>query len=391
MANPMSFIPAATAKQATVVYNAYADSINQQFNKQQSHYVNLKQRLRNTIGKDTYLQSVFDDTVDDFKDRHPEFKSWNDLDFPKALSTTLDKIVIDTTLQRLLMFYWVMGILDKFQEIKVMPIQVYEDPDCEGKYVCWDGQHTAIMLFVIATYVLKADITKCEIPIVVNSSKQKSQMRQVFMDINGDGKVPLSLIAFFHQMVFGVRTDGSKNPSWLVAEKKQQDLEKAKMFATGEEFNDTDKPGALTRLQELMDTKNYKPEITTYFTKYFVAVCRSSRAVQPKECWMLYEYFKLCSIDPKIEITDKYIRDVAKALKVVAHGDFDVLEFWSRAKASYQDYYRDNISWEESLRGIQYPEKRIGNTFLIAQIAKAGVDVPFYDKTLYPVPAEDLF
>jgi hypothetical protein len=62
MANPMSFIPAATVKQAIVhqaiVHNAYADSVNQQFNKQQSHYVNLKQRLRNTIDKDTYLQCI---------------------------------------------------------------------------------------------------------------------------------------------------------------------------------------------------------------------------------------------------------------------------------------------------------------------------------------------
>jgi hypothetical protein len=57
-------------------------------------------------------------------------------------------------------------------------------------------------------------------------------MRQVFMDINGDGKRSVKSYCIFHQMIFGVRTDGSKNPSWLVAEKKQQDLESAKMFAT---------------------------------------------------------------------------------------------------------------------------------------------------------------
>jgi hypothetical protein len=78
----------------------------------------------------------------------PEFKSWNDLDFLKALSTTLDKIVIDTTLQRLLMFYWVMGILDKFQEIKVMPIQVYEDPDCEGNMYAGTG-NTLLLCYLL--------------------------------------------------------------------------------------------------------------------------------------------------------------------------------------------------------------------------------------------------
>jgi hypothetical protein len=32
---------------------------------------------------------------------------------------------------------------------------------------------------------LKADITKCEIPIVVYNSSQKSEMRQNFMALNG--------------------------------------------------------------------------------------------------------------------------------------------------------------------------------------------------------------
>lgn len=374
----------------TTAVTSYADKINQQFYKQQSHYVNLKQRLRSVVANETYLQTVLDDSIEDFKERHPEITSWTDLALPQARSTTLDKITIDVTLQRLLMFFWVMRILDNFNEIKVQPIQVYEDEDCPGKYVCWDGQHTAIMLFIIASLVLNKDISKCKVPIVINSSKQKHQMRQVFMDINGDAKRPLDAIDKYQQMVFGVRTDGSTIENWLIAEQKQQWLESAKMFATHEKFNDDEQPGAYARMNELMDTKNFQPIITKYFTQYFTAVCRSSRPVQAKESWMLYEYFKLCELDPNIKVTDKYIRDVAKALKVVGHGDFDSIDIASRARTSWQDYYRDNISWEYTLRGIQYPEKKLGLTFLIAQISKAGVAVPSYEP-MWPVSAADLF
>lgn len=368
----------------------YADKINQQFYKQQSHYVNLKQRLRSVIDNETYLQSVLEDSIEDFKERNPQCTTWTDLNLCSAQKITLDKIAIDITLQRLLMFYWAMKILDNFWEIQVEPIRVYEDPACPDKYVCWDGQHTAIVLFIIASMVLGEDVRKCEVPIVIYPSSQKSEMRRVFMAANGEGKAPLDAIDKFQQMVFGVRTDGSTIDSWIVAEQKQQWLESAKMFVTHEKFNDTEMPGAYTRMQELMDTRNYMPGITKYFTQYFTAVCRSSRPVQPKESWMLYEYFKLCEADPNITVTDKYIRDIAKALKAVGHGDFDSYELWWRAKHSYQTYYQNNSPYG-NLLGIRYPEKPLGITFLIAQIAKAGVQVPYYADTYYKVPNGDLF
>ena len=382
MMNLMTTQPALTS---------YADKINQQFSKQQSHYVNLKQRLRSVVDNETYLQSVLEDSIEDFKERNPQYTKWTDITLASAQSTTLDKIAIDVTLQRLLAFYWAMGILDQFWAIQAEPIRVYEDPGCPGKYVCWDGQHTAIVLFIIASMVMNEDISNCEVPIVIYPSSQKDEMRRVFMAANGEGKRPLDAIDKYQQMVFGVRTDGSTIPNWIVAEQKQQWLESAKMFATHEKFNDTEMPGALTRMQELMDTRNYTPVITKYFTQYFTAVCRSNRPVQPKEAWMLYEYFKLCDADPAIDVTDKYIRDVAKALKVVGHGDFDSIDLWSRAKTSYQDYYRDAVRNGWDLLGIRYPEKPLGITFLIAQIAKAGVKVPYYSETYYTVPAADLF
>lgn len=368
----------------------YADTVNQQFYKSKSQYVDLATRLVNTVGNDTFRKSLIDSSIEEFTNRNPKVKTWADFKFCRSEKTTLDKIVIDITLQRMLNLLHATGIMDKFQQIRVMPISVYEDPLAPGKYVCWDGQHTAIVLYLIAVQTLGLDIAKCEVPIVVYESSQKSEMRENFMELNGDAKMPLDLIDYFHQMVFGVRTDNSKNPTWMLVEEKQKALESAKMFATHIKFGDGDQPGALSRLDELMDVKNYDLSITQQFCKYFVAVCKSSRPVQPKECWMLYEYFKLCQVEG-IEVNDAYIRGVANSLKTAFNGDFNSIALAAKAKASYQGWWIDtNRSMDGTLRGITYPEYRLGLTFLIKQIAKNFKGTVPTGNPLWPVPAKDL-
>lgn len=369
---------------------AYADLVNQQFYKSKSQYVDLSTRLINTISTDSFRKSIVDSSVEEFLNRHPNVKSWTDFKFCRSQKTTLDKIVIDITLQRMLNLLHATRILDKFQQIRVMPISVYEDPLAPGKYVCWDGQHTAIVLLLIASYALGLDLSKCEVPIVVYESSQKAEMRENFMELNGDAKMPLDLIDYFHQMVFGVRTDGSTNAAWLLVEEKQKALESAKMFATHIKFGDADQPGALARLDELMDTKNYNLSITQQFCKYFAAVCNSSRPVQPKESWMLYEYFKMCQTEG-IAVNDAYIRGVANSLKVAFGGDFNSIALATKAKASYQGWWIDtNRSLDGTLRGITYPEYRMGLTFLTKQIAKNFKGAVPIGNPLWPVPTKDL-
>jgi hypothetical protein len=106
----------------------YADEINQQFYKSKSQYVDLATRLTNTIGNDNFRQSLVDSSIEEFTNRNPKLKTWSSFKFCRSEKTTLDKIVIDITLQRMLMLLHATGILDKFQQIRVMPISVYEDP-----------------------------------------------------------------------------------------------------------------------------------------------------------------------------------------------------------------------------------------------------------------------
>ena len=368
----------------------YADSVNKQFYKSKSHYVSLDKRLIETVGDNEYRKSVIDSAIEEFLVRNPQFSKWEDFTFCRCEKTTLDKIVIDVTLQRMLNIGHAINIMDKFQQIRVMPISVYEDPLAPGKFVCWDGQHTAIVLLLIAAYSLKLDLSKCKVPIVVYASSQKAEMRENFMELNGDAKLALDLIDYFHQMVFGVRTDNSENSTWKLVEEKQQALEQAGIFATHLKFGDTDKPGALSRLDELMDTKNYNLSITQHFAKYFSAVCGSNRPVQPKEVWMLYEYFRLCQSEG-ILVDDNYINNIAKSLQL-DNGDFNAIKLANKAKASYQQWWVNNkISIDGSLRGITYPEYRMGMTFFIKQVAKRFNGKVPVGNPLWEVPAKDLF
>ena len=368
----------------------YADKINRQFYKSKSHYVSLEKRLLDAVSNDKYRKYTILASIEEFQNRNSQIQSWGDFNLCRSEKTTLDKILIDVTLQRMLDINHVCGITDKFQSLRVMPISVYEDPLAPGKYVCWDGQHTAIVLYLIAALVLKLDISKCEVPIVIYQSNLKAEMRQNFIELNGPAKLPLEDIDKYHQMVFGVRTDGSSNPLWVLTEQKQQALENAGIFATNTKFNDTDQPGALSRLKELMDINNYDLSITQNFCKYFVKVCDSCRPVQPKEVWMLYEYFKLCKTEG-IEINDDYITGLANSLKF-DNNDFNSIKLATRAKISYQNWWiANNMSIDNSLRGINYPEYRLGLTFLIKQIAKNFKGNVPVGNPLWIVPEQDLF
>jgi hypothetical protein len=373
----------------TMTTTCYADQINQQFNKSESHYIDLETRIDDALN-DNWKKFLLSNAMRDFKNNHPSITRWSDFKFCQARTTPISNIDIDVTLQRLFDLGHACNILSRFKQILVMPISVYEDPANPGKYICWDGQHTAIVLTIIASRILQQDIDKCEIPIVVYSSNLKLDMRQCFIELNGDAKRPLDNIDLVHQKLFGVRTDGSTNPEWLLIDKKYRMLEEYKIFLTNEKFGDITKAGAQSRLEEFLD-KRYQPIITEYFAKYFFAMCKSNRPVQPKESWMMYEFFAWC-VASKIDVTDDYIYEVVHSLRKAFNGDFNAIKLYNKAKASYQEWYKLNKpNPDGSLLGIQYSEYKIGLTFVMAQIAKNfNGPMPGYIP-LWTVPDADLF
>lgn len=377
------------------VAGRYAAKVNQRFHKSQSQYVDIAGRLAEALAHAGWRANTVAQAVKEFARRNPGLALGGKLKLCAAQKATLDQIIIDITLQRELDIGHLVNILLNFKQILVMPICVYEDPLAPGKYVCWDGQHTVVMLHIIYTQVMGMDPSQVSVPVVIYPSTMKAEMRECFISLNGDAKKPLAAIDIFYQKIYGVRTDGSTNPDWLLAEAKQQALESNDMFATNEKFGDTHMPGALTVLTELADTE-YDLSVTQAFCRYFKTVSGALRPVRPKESWMLYNYFDLC-LSSGIALDQAYVDSVARALQLhyptdqSTTADFNADLFYNKAKESYQEWFRDNKpNPDGTIWGITYPEKRIGQTFLVAQLKKRGIAVPKYGQALWTVPTKDL-
>ena len=370
-----------------------AKKINAQFYRNESHYVTIKESFTESK-KTSWDEQRIKLAIDNFISKYTEVSKWSDLRLCRAQKTKLSRILIDTTLQRLLnMRHLTDNILLNFVPIRVQPIQVYVSKDKPDHYICWDGMHTVVALYIIAVLALNLDPDDVEIPIVIYDSSLKSEMRSNFIKLNGDSKLPIDAIDFYQQTIFGVRTDNALFPEWIINEKKQRYLEEANMFATHEKFGNVDQPGALSNLSEFLDT-NFDLDITEAFCKYFKAACGSKRHVDSKETWMLYMYFDLCKRQ-KIALTDEYIQQVADSLNAAFDGEFDCNKLYDKAKLSWQNFYREHISVYNTLQGISYDKKKDTLTFLIPQIEKyiKGGIVPntFARYNKWKVPETDLF
>jgi hypothetical protein len=174
-----------------IMQKTRAQIVNEQYLKAESHFVTLQERLNDALKHSPVFVAQLTAMVDEFKRRHKEWTKFSDLELCKAIQVTADKILIDTTLQRSLNLRHILKILQYFKSTMAMAIQVYEDPAKPGYYIAWDGQHTAISLYIILTKVFGELTAQALIPVVVYNVKHKLEIRRNFILLNGDAKEEL--------------------------------------------------------------------------------------------------------------------------------------------------------------------------------------------------------
>ena len=354
--------------------NSYAEQFNSQYAKSDSHFVDLAERFDSFCDESEAIE--FRMMSREFRRRHPEFKEIQDIKkrLCRGMQGKLSQIEIDVTMQRLLNLNHVLKMLANFKATKVMPIQVYEDPERPGKYVAWDGQHTAILLYILCTMVFETNPADLDVPIVIYDVSTKAEIRENFIGLNGEDKLPLDAIDIFQQMVYGVRVDGSEKPNWLEAERKQQMLEKHKLFVTADKFDNTKEVGAISRMQEIMQAS---PEVVEQFGKYWSAI-RKQRAVEPKEIYMMMSWLMLAEMQ-EITVDDNYIYDLADMNLGLFDANFSPTgAFWAKCETAYENWYelQPQAAWQEPSMQKQPTH---GLPFLNAQIEKSlGRKVPNY-------------
>jgi hypothetical protein len=359
----------------------HAQIVTQHYLNGQSNFISLQQRLNEALKFSPVFVSMLTAMVDEFKRRHSEWTKFIDLELCKAIMVPMDRILIDTTMQRSLNLRHVLKILQYFRSTMAMAIQVYEDDTKPGYYIAWDGQHTAIALYIILTKVFGEQTAKAMIPVVVYNVKHKLEIRRNFILLNGDAKQEMDFFDIYCQMVHGTKVDGATDTEWTDTALKNDYLAAAGLFATHSKLGDDDQPGAFTLLADTLMSKSLKtrkhPEVTRMFTQYW-SYLNQERPVEPKEARQLYEFFNLC-YEQKITVDDTYLLELVAFTKDNFDADFSPSSpFWDKVRTSYENWYRSanhgstdvDSNGNIIVRGFS-TEMRTGIPFLIAQLKKS--------------------
>lgn len=377
---------------------SYAETRNQMFEKtEENTVISVRSRFDDVVAlskRNKRLGASIQDALFEFEDRYPHLLTWDAFkeELPEAIELTLNLIWVNKTLQRIPSLEAIERYILNYRGIKVQPIKVYLDPNT-GKYVCWDGQHTVIMLYMILTEVLKLNPADVKIPVIINKSNDIAEMRDALMSENGEGRTLFDSVDMFEQAIYAVRHDGDdENEDFAVANYKQECLEDNGLFLANPRRNEGKEAGALTRTNEILDPK-YHHTATLAFAQYAKYVNGASRPFDGSEVDCMYYFFQRC-IESGMDLDARYVRSVAKVCQKVQGDDFDGTDFWTRVKLSYRNWFnkmQENKPLEEQSRiseGGDKNEKML--TFLCTMLERDDVETPEYT-AYWPVSRKDLF
>jgi hypothetical protein len=393
---------------------SYATAVNSKYRNTASNFVDLKDRLNQTISSATHTKqqsyrAAIQMTCAVFEKLHPNKKRIEDLNLCESILMPLSDLLIDITMQRMLILSWVVEIIKNWRDVQCQPIQVYKVVGADksikyypvgerGLYASWDGQHTAMALYILCVYVFKQDPSKVMVPVTIYKVETKADIRANFVKGNSnEGKRLLDAIDIFQQQVYGVRLDGAKNTHWMESELKQQYLEQADLFVTAEKFGDTNQPGAISRMQEI---NGYTSDIIKKFCLYAVTVMpEAGRPIASQEIEIMCAWFDMAR-KSGVDYTDEEIVSLAMHINTLFGADFNEdSTFWSDVRTAYTNW------WNKYWAGVdaEYKPERLtfsknwrnGGAFLYYQLRKTwdgrlpalNINTPFKpaDKDLYNV------
>lgn len=361
--------------------NSYASIKNSQFTNTSSNVVSPGDRWNDTLTKsNASVQSTINSqlpiVIKEFFMRNPSVKTWTDIHLAQTINVKMSKIKIDTTMQRQLDLGWILKLIAGFKQTKVVPIQVYQPDPNVDEYLAWDGQHTLILMWLLATKAFGLNPDNVDLPVNIYSTNLKSEIRDNFISLNSsEGKKQLDSIDIWEQQIFGVRVDKNKNPSWIEVENKQTKIEAQGLFVTAAKFGDDAESGAISRLQEI---NKFSSEVVSNLSKYLNLSTNSTvpqRSAVEKEIVMMSHFFHLCELC-QIPVNDQYILDLYSTMNKLFNADFTPDgPFWSKVTVAYYNWH--NIFGQQATARCS-KEVNNGMPFLIAQLKKS---------LFHPVPA----
>lgn len=213
-----------------------AQKRNAKYSSTGSKLIDPAQRISDCLNFSNMRKTELMNVQQSFLQANPHLTA-NNMPLPLAHMIPLSEILIDDTMNRPVNWQHLMNIIQDFNPILVDSIRVYVDKEYPNKYIAWDGQHTTLALYIIYSFIFGVDVNKVMVPVTINPSTDKKDIRLNFIKHNsstkkGGVKEELSNLDLFGQQVFGVRIDKSNDSDWIDAEAKQTALEDGDLFLT---------------------------------------------------------------------------------------------------------------------------------------------------------------
>ena len=127
----------------------------------------VEERLKKNVVEYTSLIDFL--TACEHTTKQDEF---NNIKPCKVLEVSLNKLLIDVHEQRSLNYANLRRKILLFKGGEVQPIRVFECEEKKGYYVVFDGQHTASVLYILITKVLKQNVEDSTIPVIQYTRSQ---------------------------------------------------------------------------------------------------------------------------------------------------------------------------------------------------------------------------
>lgn len=275
---------------------------------------------------------------DDYKkDRKGKPQRYNQI--PTLQKVKIRDLFTALAVQRKIDWNHLVKIVVNWDSRRPATINVIYNPDSKTYYIT-DGQHTVLAIAIRAMLGLFPDVDPqdyldVEVNCQVVVTKDFSFAREHFLGINGEDKLPIIPFDTHKIHVFGKRLDDSSQEKYVLAERKQSELEKYNLVVVHPESTDRFKPGAVidTHLINKVDVEDIRFFGENHMTYW------SQEVLDPMEILPFQELRKRLikeGADFSSQDFKDFMRDLNAVVKEVAGG---YAEFKNLTQQLYPSYY----------------------------------------------------
>lgn len=372
--------------------NNYASRVNQTYHTDEDKFVTIEERLQEMYTKDPLLPAMLQGLAagmvaalgyESYQDLIKDMVGMGVIQY-----TPVTEVDINDTMQRWPDRENLLNIVGEFDPSYVNRIRTYCDSHRKDgqvtRQVAWDGQHTALGLYVIAVLGFGCDPADVVVPVDEYPGDDRAAIRRRFVEFNsGKTSKKLDNIDLYKQYVAGMRHDNVEDFWNVRCFTMQTYFEKYGYYATDEKFGDEKNAGAWSRMTEVFN-RNFPVEVFER-VMYYHSVSNADKPFVSLEIMNMTHFVRQCMNDG-IRVTDEYLDEMSKIMSRVTENTWAV---GSQKHRMVQEAYQSHIEKEKAagrlIKGKTYRcnQEKVGPDWIRQMLAANGFtqELPTFDET----------